>query len=161
MAKQERRRSWGLNVTGNAEQYFVISQFMILMTTMVYLLYLIFGTIHQELSRVQNWNAVSLPSALDQIILLLLIRITILFLVVFFANLLLGLFFLHRLTGPLVRIRWILNQVAEGNIPSSEVVLRKGDFPTDIAKALSHALRRIRQWYRLETQPTQPKAQNY
>ena len=148
MRKPERRRVFDLNITGHAQRYFVILQFVILMLTMVYLLYLVFGTINHEIGRVENWEGAELSSVLDHISLLLIIRITLLFVLVFIANLVLGLFFLHRLTGPLVRIRYVLSQIAEGTVPSTEVVLRKGDFPTDVARALSQALKQIRQWYR-------------
>ena len=143
--KEQRRIFLNWKVLGQAERYFILFQFILLALTLVYLLYLIFSTINGVLNEVsQGQGPIVLASAFDQISYRLLIRISILFVFVFLANLVLGFFFLHRLTGPLVRIRKVLDQVADGKIPSREVLLRKGDFPTDLAKSLGRALSRLR-----------------
>ena len=144
MKTQERRRIFSFNVNGNAERYFMVFQFILFALTMIYLLYLIFGTINGVASKItQTTTPAELQIIFDKITFLLLVRISVLFAIVFIIDLLLGSFFLHRLTGPLVRINAVLNQIAEGKIPSSDVVLRKGDFPIDVARALSRALRKL------------------
>lgn len=148
MQKQERRRTLGLNFTGQAERYFILLEFVLLMLTMVYLLYLIFGTINSVAAQAIEAGQGELESILDRINFLLLVRISILFVIVFLIHLILGLFYLHRLTGPLVRIRSVLTQIADGTVPQTDVILRRGDFPTDVAQALAQALKRIRQWRR-------------
>ena len=134
------------NLTWEAERYFMVLQFILLMMAMLYLLYLIFGTIKEVSAGLDPSQQTVFAVLLDRIDFLLLVRISVLFFLVFFINILLGLFFLHRLTGPLVRIRTVLNRIAGGEVPSSDVVLRKGDFPSDVAEALSNALKKIRFW---------------
>ncbi len=112
---------------------------------MVYLLYLIFGTVSGVGAQLAPADQQTLGPVFDQINYLLLVRISILFVVVFIINTLLGLFYLHRLIGPLVRIKTVLKEIADGNIPSRDVSLRKGDFPTDVAEELTRALQKIRE----------------
>ena len=145
MKKQNQRRILP-NIGWEAERYFMVLQFVLLMMTMIYLLYLIFGTVKEASGGLVESQQQLFASILDRIDFLLLIRISILFCVVFFVNVLLGLFFLHRLTGPLVRIRTVLNRIAGGDLPNSDVLLRKGDFPIDLAEALSNAIKKIRFW---------------
>ena len=145
MKRQNQRRILP-NITWEAERYFMALQFVLLMTTMIYLLYLIFGTVKEASVNLTESQQPLFAPVLDRIDFLLLIRISILFCAVFFINILLGLFFLHRLTGPLVRIRSVLNHIAGGDVPSTDMVLRRGDFPIDIAEALTNALKKIRFW---------------
>ncbi|MBI4372455.1 MAG: hypothetical protein HY585_01855 [Candidatus Omnitrophica bacterium] len=146
MKGQEQRRLLP-NLTWEAERYFSLFAFILLMMAMLYLLYLIFGTVREVSSTLSPTEQAGLAPVFDRISFLLLIRISILFGVVFIVNFILGLFFLHRLTGPLVRIKSVLGHVTDGNIPKNDVVLRKGDFPTQVAATLSQALKRIRQWH--------------
>ena len=147
MPNQERRRILDRDTIGQAERSFVLLEFVIFAFAMIYLLYLIFATINSAAATVGASETQGLDSVFDKISFLLLIRVSILFVVVFLINLLLGFFYLHRLTGPLVRIRIVLNQIADGTIPKGSVALRKGDFPTEVASSLNRALRQIRTWY--------------
>lgn len=147
MKEQEQRRILP-NITWQAERYFMVFEFVLLTTTLVYLLYLTFATVNGVEKQLSGTIPVNWPAIFDRINFLLLIRISILFGVVFLVNFLLGLFFLHRLTGPLVRIRSVLIQIANGAVPHTDVILRKGDFPTDLAHALTQALAQIRHWRR-------------
>ncbi len=147
MARSNQRRLLP-NIAWKAERYFMVFQFVILMATMVYLLYLIFTTIYGVVNTMAPENQVTLGPLFDRINFLLLVRVTLLFCAVFLINILLGLFFLHRVTGPLVRFKAVLNQIADGTVPNTDVVLRKGDFPIDVAQAMTGALKRIRNWKR-------------
>lgn len=147
MKKQNQRRILP-NLTWQAERYFSLFEFVLLMVGMLYLLYLIFGTVKEVSGALTEVEQIGLAPVFDRINFLLLVRISILFGVVFMVNFILGLFFLHRLTGPLVRIKNVLNQISLGTVPNTDVTLRKGDFPTDLATSLSRALSQIRQWRR-------------
>lgn len=148
MATSKRLRSLGLTVTEPVQSTFILLEFILLMLTMIYLLYLIFTTIESVAGQASAMNPFIFEVVLDKINYLLLIRISVLFLVVFLVHILLGLFYLHRLTGPLVRITAVLTQIANGKVPVRSVTLRRGDFPTDVSEALSKALERIRHWQR-------------
>ena len=147
MARQDQRRILP-NITWKAESYFMILEFVLLMAAMVYLLYLIFNTIDGVAKTMAHANQVTMEPFFDKINFLLLVRVTILFCVAFLINVVLGLFFLHRVTGPLVRFRSVLTQIGNGSVPNMDVVLRRGDFPTELAQALTLALKRIRHWQR-------------
>lgn len=147
MGKPDQRRILP-NIAWKAERYFLALEFILLMGTMVYLLYLTFGTINGVTSNLSPAEQTQFAPVVDRVHFLLLVRVTILFTAVFLINGLLGLFFLHRVTGPLVRFRSVLTQIANGSVPNTDVVLRKGDFPGDLANALTLALRRIRHWRR-------------
>lgn len=142
---ENRRRTLGLKIGTRAQRYFILLEFVLLMSTMVYLLYLIFGTVNDVSGQFPAADQKVLAPIFDQVNYLLLVRISILFLAVFIINVLLGLFYLHRLVGPLVRIKAVLKEIADGNIPSRDVSLRKGDFPTDVADELTRALQKIRE----------------
>ncbi|OGW77663.1 MAG: hypothetical protein A3J52_03985 [Omnitrophica bacterium RIFCSPHIGHO2_02_FULL_49_9] len=140
------RRLLTLHVKSPAQQMFILLEFILLMATMIYLLYLIFATMDGVVRALGNSEQVALSSVVDEINFLLLVRITILFAVVFAAHALFGLFYLQRLTGPLVRIKTILAQIAEGKIPEQESSLRKGDFPLEVYEALQRAIRQVHKW---------------
>lgn len=146
MAEKKYPRSLGLKISNQAQQYFVTLEFVLLTMTMLFLLYLVFGTVGEVTGRISASDKATFEAIFDEINFLLLVRVSILFVVVFVVNVLFGLFFLHRLTGPLVRIKTVLLQIADGEIPNHDVTLRKGDFPTDVAEALSKAIHKIRVW---------------
>ena len=146
MADQERRKTLGLNLKGTAERHFIILESILMVLLMVYLLYLIFWTINGVAESLPADQRTQLAPVVDRISYLLLVRISILFIVVSLVNFLLGLFYLHRLTGPMVRIKRVLDQIAAGDIPPYDAALRKKDFPTDVVDALNRALRKIREW---------------
>jgi len=92
---------------------------------------------------VNSNNISSLDEALDRVSFLLLVRVSLIFLVVFIIHVIVGLFYLHRLTGPLVRIRSVLIDAADGRAPRHPIAIRKGDFPQDVSEALTRMLRRL------------------
>ena len=55
-----------------------------------------------------------------------------------------GVFFLHRIAGPVYRFRRVLRSVAEGEIPG-EFQLREGDFFRETAEELNRLLQLLRQ----------------
>jgi len=55
-----------------------------------------------------------------------------------------GVFFLHRVAGPVYRFRAILRKVVKGEIPG-EFRLREGDFFTDAAEDLNQVLKLLRE----------------
>jgi hypothetical protein len=140
------QRSLGLKISNEAQKQFVLLEFGLLLFTMIFLLYLIFGTVSDVVGKIDSAQRGGFEAIFDQVNFLLLVKISILFVVVFIVNVLFGLFFLHRLIGPLVRIRTVLDRIAQGDIPDHDVTLRKGDFPTDVAESLSQALKRIREY---------------
>lgn len=143
---RNRRRTWGLNWGEKPQQHFIFLEFILMVLTLIYLLYLIFGTMDHAVKQISSPDQADWNVVFEQISFSLLFRISALFAVVFVVHIFCGLFFLHRLTGPMIRTRNMLTQIADGEIPQADVMLRKGDFPTDLAYELSRALRRIRSY---------------
>ena len=146
MASGKKHRSLGLNVTAPVQSTFILIEFILLMFTMVFLLYLIFDTMNEAAYTVTAVESRNLDIVLDQISFLLLVRVSCLFVIVFIVHIIVGLFFLHRLTGPLQRMKTIFDQIAAGKPPKLPVTLRRGDFPTEVSESLTRALRRISEW---------------
>ncbi|MFN4244688.1 MAG: hypothetical protein ACK4F9_00875, partial [Brevinematia bacterium] len=55
-----------------------------------------------------------------------------------------GLFFSHRIAGPVHRIKKELRDIADNKLPiTHEIRLRKSDFLLDIAKEINNTLKSI------------------
>lgn len=67
-------------------------------------------------------------------------EIVIIFGVGFVVTVLVGLSFLHRVTGPMVRVRNVINELAGGKIRDSMVQFRRGDFSKEMEQALSRLI---------------------
>lgn len=124
----------------------MLLEFILMVLTLAYLLYLIFGTIDEAAKQIALPNQAAWNAFFEEISFMLLGRISALFVVVFVIHVFFGLFFLHRLTGPLARTRSVLSEIADGKIPQADIALRKEDFPSELAYELSRALRRIRSY---------------
>lgn len=62
-----------------------------------------------------------------------------------------GLFFSHRIAGPVHRIKKELKEIAEGKLPiTHEIKLRKNDFLLDIAREINNTLKSISERYNLK-----------
>jgi len=68
----------------------------------------------------------------------LILFLTLLVIVVF------GVFFLHRVAGPVYRFQSVLRRMAHGEVPD-DVHLREGDYFTETADDLNHVLRLLRE----------------
>jgi methyl-accepting chemotaxis protein len=143
--KNERRRTFSWSLKGTPESHFIILESFLMVFLMAYLLYLIFSTINGVIDSLPSNQQAELGAIFDRISYLLLVRVSILFIVVSLFNFLLGLYYLHRITGPLGRIKGILDEVAAGKIPSHDTTLRKKDYLQELAESLNNAIRRIRE----------------
>ena len=147
MDNSNRRSPWNL-IKGAPERHFIILEAFMMVLLMAYLVFLIFWTINGVVDALPDGQRVEIEPVIDQILHLLLVRITALFIGVSFFNFLIGLFYLRRITGPLVRIKGVLDRVAEGDVPAHDTTLRKKDYHKDLAHALNNALKKIREWHK-------------
>lgn len=74
----------------------------------------------------------------------LILRVSLILFVTILVIALFGIFFLHRMAGPVYRFQRILRHVSRGEIPD-EFRLREGDFFTETAEDLNQVLRLLRQ----------------
>ncbi len=70
----------------------------------------------------------------------LFLRTVIIFAAGFLVMAIAGLMFLHRITGPLVRVRHVINELADGKFPDDMIQFRRGDFSKELGLALSRLL---------------------
>ena len=73
----------------------------------------------------------------------LIVRVSFVLFVTLLVIAVFGVFFLHRVAGPVYRFRSILRRVSKGEVPD-EFRLREGDFFTDTAEDLNQVLRKLR-----------------
>jgi sensor histidine kinase YesM len=74
----------------------------------------------------------------------LIVRVSLILFVTVLVIAAFGVFFLHRVAGPVYRFRSILRQVSKGEIPG-EFRLREGDYFTETADDLNRVLRVLRE----------------
>lgn len=73
----------------------------------------------------------------------LITRVSLILFINMFLIAMFGVFFLHRLAGPVYRFHGILRRISRGEIPE-DVHLREGDFFTDTAEDLNKVLQLLR-----------------
>ena len=143
--KDNKRKQLKLFTTYPPQRYFILLQFGIFLATLVFLLSIMMSSVSQLMEPSYSFHSPlgsgeKLNVFFDHLILSLFIRVSLLFAVAFFVSVLFGLFFLERLTGPLIRIKEVLEDIGHGEIPESGVRVREGDYPNDLARALSNAI---------------------
>lgn len=74
----------------------------------------------------------------------LITRVSLVLFVTIMIIALFGIFFLHRIAGPVYRFQGILRRIAKGEIPD-EFRLREGDFFIETAEDLNRVLRLLRE----------------
>lgn len=74
----------------------------------------------------------------------LILRVSLVLFVTILLIALFGIFFLHRIAGPVYRFRTILHSVSQGEIPD-EFRIREGDYFTETAEDLNLVLRILRE----------------
>ena len=138
----KRRRFFAFLTNEPPQRYFIVMQFFILAAMMLFLLYNAFELFQEFATSAEalNLSAGQFQLHLKDLYTALLLRILIIFLVGFLVNAFFGLLFLHRVTGPLVRVRHILDKIADGEYPEAMIHFRRGDFAKEVALALSRLL---------------------
>ena len=129
------------------QRYFIAMQFCILATMMLFLLYGSFHLLSQLSLSAQG--LVSSPAEfrlqLKECYGALVIGVTSVFLAGFMINVVMGLMFLHRVVGPLVQVKRILDRLANGDFPEGIVRFRRGDFTPELAESLNRLVDCLKQ----------------
>lgn len=143
---KKNQRKIKLFVSHPPQKHFLLLECGVFLTALVFLLAATISTIasvFESAYGVKNLGD-KLNPIFDQLTHFLFLKTSAIFAVAFLFNVLLGLLFLERLTGPLQRIQKALEEIGGGRVPESDVYLRKGDYPTDLADALSSAIAYLR-----------------
>ena len=127
---------------GPPQRHFVVMQFLILSAVRLLLVDSSFERFRNvsEAHKSRNLSGQQIHLYLTELYKALFIQVLVIFCAGFLVNVLFGLLFLHRITGPLVRVRYVLNKIAEGEYPGGLVRFRKDDFLKDLAVSLSRLL---------------------
>lgn len=143
----KKRRLLSFLINKPPQRYFVLMQFFMFAGIMLFLLYGSFQAFDQfSLTSVsQDLTPEQLKLQLKEFYAALFLRLLLIFLIGFFVNVLMGLIFLHRITGPLVRVRNVLNSLIEGKTPEGAVKFRQGDFTPELADALNRLVAAVKQ----------------
>ena len=143
----KKRRLLSFLVNKPPQRYFVMMQFFMFAGVMLFLLYGSFQAFDQfSLSSAgQDLTPEQLKLQLKEFYAALFLRLLLIFLIGFFVNVLMGMIFLHRITGPLVRVRNVLNSLIEGKMPEGAVKFRHGDFTPELADALNRLVAAVKQ----------------
>jgi len=107
--------------------------------------FVIHQTIKQSLEReAMRVQKISVYDVLMQVNNELLFRVFFILFLSVIATGVAGVLFLHRVAGPVYRIRNVLKTLASGKIPDYDVKLREGDFFAEVVKELNHLIARMR-----------------
>jgi len=102
-------------------------------------------TIHQALTGGEyRFGKISAYEVMSEVRYDLIARVSLVLFVTIILIGLFGIFFLHRIAGPVYRFRRTLQQVSKGEVPE-EVRLREGDFFVETAEDLNHLLQFLRE----------------
>jgi len=99
------------------------------------------GALEEESSRAHR---ISVYDVLMEVNNTLLIRVFLIMFISVVVTGVAGILFLHRVAGPIYRIRGVLRGMAKGQLPKHEVTLREGDFFIEVAEELNSVIRYLR-----------------
>ena len=144
-ASRDRRTLGGLFVNKQLLKRYVMLVVAITMISSCLIGFVIHQSIKQSLeNETRRSSKVSVYEVLMDVNNTLLIRV---FLILFDSVLVTGvagILFLHRIAGPLYRIRGVLKSLADGKIPDKNIKLREGDFFIEVVDELNRVLKRLR-----------------
>lgn len=91
-----------------------------------------------------RFGKISAYEAMSEVSYNLIVRVSFVLFVTILVIAVFGVFFLHRIAGPVYRFRSILHRIAQGEIPA-EFHLRSGDYFTETGDDLNHVIRLLRE----------------
>lgn len=144
-ASKERRTLSGLFVNKQLLKRYVILVVAITMISSCLIGFVIHQTIKQSLeNETRRGGKVSVYEVLIDVNNLLLFRVFFILFISVVVTGVAGILFLHRIAGPLYRIRGVLKILADGKVPEKEVKLREGDFFIEVVEELNRLVNRLK-----------------
>lgn len=126
------------------QREFTLVVFSLLIVSSLTIAFVIHFTIHQAmLGGGYRFGRISPYEVMSEVSYELIARISLVLFVTIIVIGLFGIFFLHRIAGPVYRFRRVLSGIVEGEIPP-EFQLREGDFFVETATTLNDVLRVLR-----------------
>ena len=146
--KSGKRRFFSFLRNDAPQRYFAWMQFLILGLLLLCILYSSFFILHGFSVSSESSGLRGAPVSLQLEVLYgsIFWPVILIFAGAFLVNALIVLIFLHRLTGPLVRIEQVLRDIGNGTVPVGTVRFRRGDFLEEICEVLNqtiHSCRRV------------------
>ncbi len=144
-ASKDRRTLSGLLINKQLLKRYVILVVAITMISSCLIGFVIHQTIKQSLeNETRRGTKVSVYEVLIDVNNVLLFRVFCILFISVLVTGVAGILFLHRVAGPLYRIRGVLKILADGKVPEREVKLREGDFFVEVVDELNRLVSRIR-----------------
>lgn len=144
-ASRDRRTLGGLFVNKQLLKRYVLLVVAITMISSCLIGFVIHQTIKQSLeTETMRGGKVSVYEVLMDVNSSLLIRVFLILFVSVLVTGVAGILFLHRIAGPLYRIRGVLKSLGDGKIPEKDIKLREGDFFIEVVDELNRVLKRLR-----------------
>ncbi|OGW80158.1 MAG: hypothetical protein A3G33_08920 [Omnitrophica bacterium RIFCSPLOWO2_12_FULL_44_17] len=124
------------------QRYYVGMHFLCLSAMMVVLFVILNQEFQKFITSVDtiNISAQSFKVHLGDLYSSIFVKAIMLFLVGYGVSVLVGLLFLHHVTGPMIRVRAILDALSRGQFPAGMIQFRQGDFSKEIALSLSRLI---------------------
>ena len=144
-SSRDRRTLGGLFINKQLLKRYVIIVVAITMISSCLIGFVIHQTIKESLeNETRRGGRVSVYEVLISVNNLLLFRVFLILFVSVVVTGVAGILFLHRIAGPLYRIRGVLKILADGRVPERDVKLREGDFFVEVVDELNRLSNRIR-----------------
>ena len=126
--QRERRRLRNIFIDKPLQREFVFVVTCLMMVCMGGIAFVIYRTIHQAAGGGGfHFGKISPYEVLSEVSYQLLVRVTLILLVTLMVLVTFGIFFLHRVAGPVHRFRLVFFKINEGQLPGP-IKLREGDF---------------------------------
>jgi uncharacterized protein involved in cysteine biosynthesis len=142
----QKRHFFSFISTRLPQRQFVLMQFVMLSMVLLFLLYGAYQIVQEfSLETIDQTLSPHLMRAeLQAVYAALFARLLIVFLIGFLVNTVIGLIFLHRVTGPLVQTRHVLDTLSSGKFPEKSIRFRKDDLTPELAISLNRLVNYLR-----------------
>lgn len=142
--KQYKRRLRSILIHRPMQREFTLVVISLLIISALTVGFVIHSTIHEAMmGGGYRFGKISAYEVISEISYDLILRVSLVLFVTILIIAVFGIFFLHRIAGPVYRFRHVLHRVSQGDIPD-EFRIREGDFFADTAEDLNHVLELLR-----------------
>lgn len=143
--QSQRRKVVGLLVNKALVKRYVLLVVVIMMISSALIGFIIHKTIQQTLEEESlRPQKVGVYNVLTKVNNQLLVRVFFVLFISLIVTAITGIMFLHRIAGPMYRIRGVLRSMADGHLPRGNVKLREGDFFMEVADELNRLIERLK-----------------
>ena len=143
---QEQRSLRNVVVHRPMQREFTLITIAIMMFSAVAVSYMIHSTLQEIISEnVSGYGKIGAYNVLSDASYELIVRVTLIMFVTIISIGIFGVFFLHRVAGPVYRFHQLVRKLGVNDIPAQDFHLRQKDFFKEVAAELNILLKALRQ----------------